>query len=71
MGYGRRKDTYSVCGRRFDTLAELVLGSSAIPPPSRNIVTAISRLLLQASSMCLPTLSLAPVRQGKRKSVPT
>lgn len=39
---------------------ELVLGSSAIPPPSRNMVTAISRLLLHASSICFPTLSVAP-----------
>lgn len=41
---------------------ELVLGSSAIPPPSRNMVTAISRLLLHASSICFPTLSVAPKR---------
>ncbi len=39
---------------------ELVLGSSAIAPPSRNMVTAISRLLLHASSICCPTLSVAP-----------
>lgn len=57
--------TYSVCGRTADTAAELVLGSSAMPPPSRNMVTAISRLLLHASSICFPTLSLAPVRQKK------
>lgn len=42
---------------------ELVLGSSAIPPPSRNMVTAISRLLLHASSMCFPTLSVAPGKE--------
>lgn len=41
---------------------ELVLGSSAIPPPSRNMVTAISRLLLHASNICFPTLSVAPRR---------
>lgn len=45
---------------------ELVLGSSAIPPPSRNMVTAISRLLLHASSMCFPTLSVAPRSDGHK-----
>lgn len=43
---------------------ELVLGSSGTPPLSRNMVTAISRLLLHASSMCLPTLSVAPDNQN-------
>lgn len=60
--------TYSVCGRTADTAAELVLGSSAMPPPSRNMVTAISRLLLHASSICFPTLSLAPVMAKKNWS---
>lgn len=47
---------------------ELVLGSSAIPPPSRNMVTAISKLLLQASSICCPTLSVAPVGNPREHS---
>lgn len=53
---------YSEGGALLLEAAELllVLGSSAIPPPSRNMVTAISRLLLHASSMCFPTLSVAP-----------
>jgi hypothetical protein len=42
---------------------ELVLGSSAMPPPSRNMVTAISRLLLHASSICFPILSVAPRKE--------
>lgn len=56
-----------MCGLTAETLAELVLGSSAIPPPSKNMVTAISRLLLQASSICFPTLSLAPGTAKEQK----
>lgn len=53
---------YSVGGALLLEAAELelVLGSSVIPPPSKNMVTAISRLLLQASNICFPTLSVAP-----------
>lgn len=49
----------------LDAPAELalVLGSSAMPPPSRNMVTAISRLLLHASNICFPTLSVAPANK--------
>lgn len=57
-----KSSSYSVGGALLLEAAELelVLGSSAMPPPSRNMVTAISRLLLQASNICLPTLSVAP-----------
>lgn len=63
----RKISAYSEGGRGALLLEaaelELVLGSSAIPPPSRNMVTAISRLLLHASNICLPTLSVAPKRE--------
>lgn len=45
---------------------ELVLGSCAIPSPSRNMVTAISRLLLHASNICCPTLSVAPAKKKEK-----
>lgn len=66
-----KSPSYSVGGALLLEAAELelelvlVLGSSAIPPPSRNMVTAISRLLLHASNMCFPTLSVAPGSEGQ------
>lgn len=65
LGLWRKVTAYSVEGALLLDAAELelVLGSSAIPPPSRNMVTAISRLLLHASSICFPTLSVAPGRE--------
>lgn len=68
-----KSSSYSVGGALLLEAAELelelvlvlVLGSSAIPPPSRNMVTAISRLLLHASNMCFPTLSVAPRSEGQ------
>lgn len=47
----------------------LVLGSSAMPPPSRNMVTAISRLLLHASNICFPTLSVAPANKHMHSKI--
>ncbi len=49
----------------------LVLGSSAMPPPSRNMVTAISRLLLHASNICFPTLSVAPANKHTHAKIST